>query len=75
MSRGKKVRPVFYEWLVVSMAMMFNVLISLVFLPVAFGLHWFVCGRDARGGWDSPMGSAPMEGSGRCQEWLENRER
>ena len=57
--RGKKVRPVFYEWLVVSMAMMFNVLISLVFLPVAFGLHWFVYGRDARGGWDSPMGSDP----------------
>ena len=24
---------------------------------------------------DSSMGSDPMEGSERCQEWLENRER
>lgn len=55
-------------WLVVSLVMMFNVLISLVFLPVAFGLWRFVCGREAHGqsrllvAADSSMGSAPMEG-------------
>lgn len=29
--------------------MIFNSLIFLVFLPIVFGLYWFVCGRDVYG--------------------------
>ena len=36
-------------WLVVSLAMMFNTLTFMVFLPVAFLLGRFACGQDARG--------------------------
>lgn len=52
----------------VGLVLMFNSLTFLVFLPVAFGLGWFVCGRDVHGqnaflvASDSSMGGL-MEGS------------
>ena len=48
--------------------MIFNSLTFLVFLPIVFGLYWFVCGRDVRGqnallvAADSAIRADPMEG-------------
>ena len=52
----------------VSLAMMFNALAFLVFLPAVFGPRRFMCGQDARGQnalltADLSIGLDPMEGS------------